>query len=95
MREHYKKLQRSEPIEERDFAAPPSTVVDHTIRRALELVMRKLKPRERDFVKLYYYDELSKSEISRRLGIDEDRLRLVKSRTLKSFREMYLRLTGD
>ena len=36
--------------------------------------------------------ELPKEEISARLGIKEDRLRLIKSRTLQSFREIYQKI---
>ena len=63
-----------------------------TIQRAIELVISRLKPRERAFLRLFYYDELPKEEISRRLAVPEERLRLIKSRALKSFREMYARL---
>ena len=44
---------------------------------------------ERDFVRLYFFEELPKAEISERLGIHSDRVRLVKSRALKSFRDAY------
>jgi len=43
-------------------------------------------------LRLYYYEDLSKEEISARLGIDPERVRLIKSRALKSFREFYDRL---
>ena len=60
--------------------------------RAIETVIRRLKPREQEFLRLYYYDELPKAEVSRRLGIPEERMRLIKSRALKSFRDIYERL---
>jgi RNA polymerase sigma factor (sigma-70 family) len=85
---------RAGPLGERDYAAPEKPqIVDSSIRRAMETVFDRLKPRERDVLRLYYYEELSKEEISRRLGIDPERVRLVKSRALKTFREFYLRLT--
>jgi RNA polymerase sigma-70 factor (ECF subfamily) len=93
IREFGRKDRRAEPILDRDFAAPmPDKPVDHQTRQAIELVIRRLKPRERAFVRLFYYDELPKAEISRRLGVSEERLRLVKSRALKTFREIYERL---
>jgi RNA polymerase sigma-70 factor (ECF subfamily) len=93
IREVGRKGRRAEPIANRDFpAAGPSEDVDHTVKKAIESVIRRLKPRERDFLRLYYYDELPKAEISRRLGIQEERMRLIKSRALKSFREIYERL---
>ena len=67
--------------------------MDPAILKAMEMVLQRLKPRDRDFLRLYYYEEMSKEEISARLGIDPDRVRLVKSRALKSFREFYFRLT--
>ena len=92
IREFQRKGRRAEPIEERDFPAPATHEVDHTVTRAIEKVIRRLKPREQEFLRLYYYDELPKAEVSRRLGIPEERMRLIKSRALKSFRDIYERL---
>ncbi len=50
------------------------------------------KPRERDLLRLHYYEELPTQEIARRVGIAPERVRLVKSRALKHFREVYKRL---
>ena len=66
--------------------------LDAETSRAMEEAAKKLKPREQQFLRMYYYEELSKEEISARLGIKEDRLRLIKSRTLQSFREIYKKL---
>jgi RNA polymerase sigma factor (sigma-70 family) len=93
--EFRRKGSREGPIGEQEFPAPEKeAIVDHTVRRAMESVLQRLKPRERDFLRLYYYEELSKEEISSRLGIDPERVRLIKSRALKSFREFYTRLTA-
>ena len=92
IREFGRKGRRAESIAERDFPAAVAPEVDHTVKRAIESVIRRLKPREQEFLRLYYYDELPKAEISRRLGIPEERMRLIKSRALKSFREFYERL---
>jgi RNA polymerase sigma-70 factor (ECF subfamily) len=62
------------------------------VKSAIRRTIARLKPREREFLRMYYYDELPKNEIARRAGIAEERVRLLKSRTLKSFREYYLRL---
>jgi RNA polymerase sigma factor (sigma-70 family) len=67
--------------------------VDHTVRRAIDSTLARLKPREREVLRLTYYEEMSKEEISERLGIIPERVRLVKSRALASFREFYGRLT--
>jgi RNA polymerase sigma-70 factor (ECF subfamily) len=93
MREFGRQQRRTEPILERDFAAPHRDFpAEYEAQQAVESVIRKLKPRERTFLRLFYYEELSKEEISRQLGVPEERLRLIKSRALKSFREIYGRL---
>ncbi len=93
MHEFARQGRRAEPILERDFAGPnPDAQTDIEAQQAVELVIRRLKPRERTFLRLFYYEELSNDEISRRLGVPEERLRLIKSRALKSFREIYGRL---
>jgi RNA polymerase sigma factor (sigma-70 family) len=66
--------------------------LDADVRRAIEQTIDRLKPRERELLRLYYFDELPRGEIARRTGIAEERVRLVKSRALKHFREIYARL---
>jgi len=66
--------------------------VDSEVRSAIEQTIARLKPRERDLLRLYYYEELPRNEIARLTGIAEERVRLVKSRALKHFREIYTRL---
>ena len=53
----------------------------------------QLKPREQQFLRMYYYEELPKEEIARKLGIKVERLRLIKSRALQQFREIYKKMT--
>ncbi len=92
--EELRKGGRTEDLGDRDFPLDtPDPAVDHTVRRAIESTLLRLKPRERDVLRLAYYEDLSKDEISARLGIIPDRVRLVKSRALRSFREFYGRLT--
>lgn len=62
------------------------------VKAAIQRTITRLKPRERDFLRMYYYEELPKDEIARRTGIPEERVRLLKSRALKNFRDYYLRL---
>ena len=66
--------------------------IDKDVQRAVEVTIGRLKPKEREFLRLHYYEDLPKEEIARRIGIDAERVRLLKHRTLKSFREIYLRL---
>jgi|HubBroStandDraft_4_1064222.scaffolds.fasta_scaffold124854_4 predicted DNA-binding protein YlxM (UPF0122 family) len=62
------------------------------MRQAIQVAIHRLKPKKREFLRLYYYDELPKEEIARRIGVDEERVRLVKHRCLKNFREIFERL---
>ena len=95
IRELARKGRRAEPVSDQELEqlrraeSPPP---DADTRRAIEQVIGRLKPREQAFLRMYYYEERSKEEISERLGIKEDRMRLIKSRALKSFREIYERL---
>ena len=76
-----------------DPTAPAAAeFLDEDVKTAIRRAIARLKPRERDFLKMFYYEELPKDEIARRSGIPEERVRLLKSRALKSFREYYLRL---
>ncbi len=81
-------------LERTAAAAPDPFFVDPHVKRAVEQVIERLKPRERAFLRMYYYEELPQEEIASRLGLRQERLRLIKSRTLKHFREVYLRLVG-
>jgi RNA polymerase sigma factor (sigma-70 family) len=76
-----------------DVPSPePDPVLDEDVRQAIEVTIRRLKPREREFLRLYYYEDLPKPEIARSIGIDEERIRLLKHRCLRNFREIYERL---
>jgi RNA polymerase sigma-70 factor (ECF subfamily) len=70
-----------------------TSLLDAETGRALAEAEQELKPRERQFLRMYYYDELPKEEIARKLGIPEERVRLIKSRTLQRFREIYRKMT--
>jgi RNA polymerase sigma-70 factor, ECF subfamily len=96
MREHQRQ-RMTDPLSERENEiagdeSPDAAFLDQEVAQSLTEAAAQLKPRERDFLRLYYYEELPKEEIARRLGIKEERLRLIKSRTLKRFREIYDKL---
>lgn len=74
--------------------SPDDFFLDPLVKRAIEELIERMKPREQLFLRMYYYDELPPREIAQRLGVKEERLRLVKSRALKRFREIYERLSG-
>lgn len=63
--------------------------LDQEVQSAVNRTIAGLRPRERDLLRLHYYEELPTEEIARRLGIAPERVRLVKSRALKRFGECY------
>jgi RNA polymerase sigma-70 factor (ECF subfamily) len=100
VREHHRQHQKTETLNEMEptligEGSLEKAFLEQEASRAIAEAARHLKPREREFLRLYYYEELSKEEIARSLGIKEERLRLVKSRTLASFREIYKKLRKD
>jgi len=66
--------------------------VNSEVQKAIERTLARLRPRERNLLRMHYFEELPRGEIARRAGIAEERVRLVKSRALKHFREAYSRL---
>ena len=90
-----RELMREEARDSRIAADPRANkdehFLDQRVKDAIDAVIAQLKPRERDFLRMYYFEELPKEEIARRIGIAEERVRLLKSRTLKSFRERFLK----
>jgi RNA polymerase sigma-70 factor (ECF subfamily) len=85
---------KSTQPENAELPTPPheELFLDSEVQRAIERTIVRLKPRERDLLRLHYYEELPTHEIARRVGIAPERVRLVKSRALKHFREVYKRL---
>lgn len=66
--------------------------LDSEVQHAIEQTIGRLKPRERDMLRMHFYEELPAEEIARRIGVARERVRLVKSRALQHFREVYKRL---
>ena len=97
IREFRRQQSGTEPLDNHELklvgdASPEKVFLDQEASRSIEEVAKQLKPRERQFLRMYYYDELPKQEIARVLGIKEERLRLIKSRALQKFREIYRKL---
>jgi len=97
VREQLRQKRRTESIDDQPSADEGSyeqhhAFLDADAKNAIDKVVQRLKAREQAFLRMYYYEELPNSEIARRLQIKEERLRLIKSRALKSFREYYERL---
>ena len=79
-------------LEVAQAASPEELFLDQEVSSSIAEAAKQMKPREREFLRLYYYEELPKEEIARILGIKEERLRLIKSRALQRFREIYKKL---
>lgn len=80
--------------ESADLAVPSheKLFLDAEVQQAIVQTIERLKRRERDLLRMHFYEELPPEEIARRSGIARERVRLVKSRALKHFREFYNRL---
>jgi RNA polymerase sigma factor (sigma-70 family) len=66
--------------------------LDREVRAAIQATIDRLRPRERAVLRMHFYDELPTDEIAQRVGMAPERVRLVKSRALKHFRELHSRL---
>ena len=98
IREQVRQKYKTQSLDETEanltgYCSLESAFIDSEASRAIEETARRLKPREREFLRMHYYEEMSKEEIARALGVKEERLRLIKSRALKRFREIYNKLT--
>jgi len=84
------------PAEDNLLAIPSHEQIylDQEIRSAIQRTIGRLKPREQLVLRLLIYEELPSEEVARRLAIAPERVRLVKSRALKHFREIHSRLKG-
>jgi RNA polymerase sigma factor (sigma-70 family) len=66
--------------------------LDREARAAVRETIQQLRPRERAVLRMHFYDELPTPEVASRVRIAPERVRLVKSRALKHFRQVYDRL---
>ena len=82
--------------DEVDLAIPSHErlFLDQEVRIAIQKTIARLKPREQLVLRLLIYDELPSEEVARRIAIAPERVRLVKSRALKHFREIHSRLSS-
>lgn len=80
--------------EDADLSLPSheKLFLDSEVQHAIEQTIGRLKPRERDMLRMHFYEELPAEEIAERFGIARERVRLVKSRALRHFRVVYKRL---
>lgn len=82
------------PLEAAGLAAPSHErlFLDREVQVAVQKTIERLKPRERAVLRMHFYEELPTEEIALRAEIAPERVRLVKSRALKHFREIHRRL---
>jgi len=97
LREQYaRRRQTGDPIQadEAELAIPSheGVFLEQEVRIAIEKTMTRLKPREQLVLRLLIYEDLPSEEVARRVAIAPERVRLVKSRALKHFREIHNRL---
>jgi len=76
-------------------ASPEEAFLDEEVRSSIQETVKHLKPREREFLRMYYYEELPLPAIAGALGIKQERLRLIKSRMLQRFRKIYQNRPSD
>lgn len=96
--ERARQTRRFVPIGDADSAtepvAPAIEPPDPAAAKALQGALLQMNDRDRAFLRMHYYDDLSREEIARRLGIAEERVRLVRSRALQRFREAFNKVTS-
>lgn len=85
------------PAEEANLTIPSheGNFIDQEVQVAIRRTIERLKPRERRVLRMLFYEELEAEEVARQVAIAPERVRLVKSRALKHFREIHRRLTSS
>ena len=97
LRELYaRRKQAGEEISTEDVhlasASQEHSFFSREVQLAIEKTIERLKSRERTILHMCFYEELSTEEIATRMSIAPERVRLVKSRALKRFRELHDRI---
>jgi len=98
LREFYaRRRQAGEPVEfspvEPSSPSHEGAFLGREVCLAVQKTIERLKPRERAVLRMCFFEELPTEEIARRVDIAPERVRLVKSRALKRFREIHARTT--
>jgi len=83
------------PVEEANLSIPSHerAYLDREVNIAIRRTIERLKPRERQVLQMLFYEELPTEEVARQVAIAPERVRLLKSRALKHFREIHRRLS--
>jgi len=84
------------PADEAELTTPSHehNFIDNEVRTAIRKTIERLKPREQRVLQMLFYEELATEQVARAVSIAPERVRLVKSRALKHFREIHYRLTA-
>lgn len=85
------------PAEEAELAIPSheSVFLDREVQVAIRKTIERLKPREQRVLRMLFFEDMNSEEVARQVAIAPERVRLVKSRALKHFREIHRRLTSS
>jgi RNA polymerase sigma factor (sigma-70 family) len=98
IRERARQTRRFMPIAEPGSAAEPAApevdLPDPGASAALNVALAAMSDRDREFLRLHFYEEQPREVIAERLGISPERVRLIKSRAILRFREAYLKVTA-
>jgi RNA polymerase sigma factor (sigma-70 family) len=83
------------PAEEAELVTPSHErfFIDREVQASIRRTIERLKPREQQVLRMLFYEELGTEQVAREVAIAPERVRLVKSRALKHFREIHHRLT--
>ena len=84
------------PAEDAELTVPSHerSFLDREVQVSIQETIQRLKPREQRVLRLLFYEELGTEEVARQVAIAPERVRLVKSRALKHFREIHNRVTA-
>lgn len=97
IRERGRQSRRFVPLAEPDTpgepVAPETPVADPGALTAMRRALATLNPRDRAFLRMQYYEDLPRETIAARLGIAEERVRLVRTRALQRIRQAFMKAT--
>jgi len=82
-----KSLTRKDLIADKDQKSPDLILQKEGVKKALKKYIKDLPERERVILALYYYEELTLSDIGQVLGVSESRVSQIMSATLKKLRK--------
>jgi len=91
--ERFRDAERSSPLDPEVLNPPDprmdldALLIQEERKRLVHSVLLELVERDRDVIQLLFLEGLSRAEVSKRMGVDEDYLRVVVYRAISRFRE--------